>query len=186
MSPTIAIAVLVIGLVFLVIGLVLSKQSNDVRVAYEAAEDDLQAKREELEQELANARSGSKKKSTSKSTPTKEKEEKAPAAAAPVNNEAEEELRKQVSDIKTKLDKQRQKNHDITRERDELRTELEKAQKPNKGAIDQVALVDLRMELSEAKAEVEQYKLKVAELEKGGKKSKKKKKEEPPAGAESF
>lgn len=185
MSPTIAIAVFVIGLVALVIGIVLGKQGNDARVVFEDAKKDLDDEREELAKERASASSSSKKKSTKKKSEPESKKEAtlAPAAAAP-SSEVEDELRQQVSDIKSKLDKQRQKNHDITRERDDLRTELEKAKNPSKGAIDQVALVDLRMELSEAKAEVEQYKLKVAELEKGGKKGKKKVEEPAPEPVE--
>ena len=176
MSPTFAIIVALGGLIALIIGVYLAYSGSQERRTYEEAKDRLENEKEELQKELNKARSGAK--SSKKSKKDKKSEPaKAPVAAKAVSSsEAEEELRKQLDEVRGKLTKQREKNHDITRERDNLRGQLSEAKEEAKqtGPIDQDALFDLRMELSEAKAEVETLKSKLA-----SKPSKSKKDREP-------
>ena len=81
------------------------------------------------------------------------------------SSEHEDALRQQLQDTKDKLDKQRQRAHDITRERDDLRDKLSKAEAKKPKGMNQNALVDLRMELADAKAQVEQYRSQINQLE---------------------
>lgn len=162
MSPTLAIIIAVVGVIVFLVGIILAARANEAQKTFEQAQQALEEERAAL-----------KNKAALKSTGTRTAREVEPAqAAAPVvvSSDAEEELKQQLQEVRAKLEKQRQKTHDISRERDALRKKSKSRQEgAASGALDQVALVDLRMELSEAKAQVEQYKVEVSALQKAQK-----------------
>lgn len=176
MSPTLAIILFVIGVVLFLTGLYLSYQSSQAQKTFEQAKSKLDEERSELEKR-ANTPAQSSKKSSG-STPKKDAGKK--PVETGLNAAQEEELRKQIGASRDKLSKQREKNKHITRERDDLKKRVSDLQSAsNQPAHDANLLVDMRMELAEAKQEAALFKQRIDELEKSGKSRKKSHKSEP-------
>ncbi len=145
MSPNAAIILFVIGAVLFLVGLFLSFKSSQAQKTFEEAKNKLDDERSDLERR-ANSKSSAPKQQAAKSAP----------AETVVQDD---ELKKQLDKTREKLSKQREKNQHITRERDELKKEVSdlrsEIKNPPKNAN---ALVDLRMELAEAKQDALRYK----------------------------
>ena len=167
MSPQIAIVLFVIGLIALIVGIWLTVTANRDRKTFDAAQQDLEAQR----QGAGLGFKGQQAKGPAPPrlhppapAPSPDPELVANLAALTKKLETREaELQRQLGDVKEKLDAQKRKVAGLSTERDALRHELESAatQKPHT-QVDQGVLVDMRMDLADALAQVEHYKSQLA------------------------
>ena len=151
-----------VGLLLAVIGCYLFYKSNQAHADFKLAERQLEEERAELESRaaLAESEAARSKRSAAAATPKRD-------GATAQSLGQEEGLRKQLKTQRDKLKKQKQKTQSIARERDALTKQLSdlKSVAKQPAARHDEALLQMRLELGEAKQELERYR---ARLEDGG------------------
>lgn len=173
-SPTVSIGLLVLGLVLFALGAYLTWSANQTAATYRAKLDELEQEKEQLKQTSS---------STPKAAKTKaEPTTKAKASAAPSLDEelkaakaAQDSLRKELDSAKASLSSAKDENKTLREQKYNADQELSELRKKDKESRErrsadsdsnaQEALINLRLELSDAKGESAIQRERVRELE---------------------
>jgi myosin heavy subunit len=166
MSP-LSVIVLLAGLIAFILGIYLAMQSSAERDAFKEERKKLEEEREALQKQAAQAPKKVEKVEPKKVEPKKaaEKVEKPEPKKSDEPSANEIDLKRQVDKLRGDNDELRKKQHDMTQDLKELRAR-EKEMRDRRPELQSAGgAVDLRIELGEVKAELEQWKQRALESE---------------------